>query len=105
MALAAIATTDGTSDTTTTITSGTATTGWTPNPPYNGANFTLLRPVQLFDFLYIAPQLPAATSGGMGRPSNGVDYLKAGGTLFPIAALSVHPVLYPAEQLNHGREI
>jgi len=87
VALAAVSTTDGTSDTTT---SNDATT-WTS---YNGSNLTLLRPVQIFDFLYIAPQLPAATSGGMGRPQ-GVDNLKAGGTLFPATAFSTTPFSVP----------
>jgi prepilin-type N-terminal cleavage/methylation domain-containing protein len=90
VALAAVSTTDGTSDTTT----ANNITTWTN---YNGSNLTLLRPVQIFDFLYIAPQfqLPTATSGGMGRPSQGVDYLKVGSTLFPTATFPTTPFSVP----------
>ncbi len=84
VALAAVATTDGTSDTT--ITSGSSpTTAWTQPYNQNGTGLTLLRPVQLFDFLYIAPTLPPATTGGMARPaaSTGtVTYIKTNSTLF-----------------------
>jgi prepilin-type N-terminal cleavage/methylation domain-containing protein len=100
VALAAVSTTDGTSDTT--FSAASQTTSWTP--PYSGANLTLLRPVQIFDFLYIAPQfqLPTATSGGMGRPSQGVDYLKVGSTLFPTATFPTTPFTVPLGPSSTG---
>lgn len=98
VALAAVATSDGTPDTTTTG----GLTSWT-NYNQNGTGLILLRPVQLFDFLYIAPILPPATSGGMERPQGGANgsppivyNIKSGDkTLFPSNEFSSTPFSLP----------
>jgi len=49
---------------------------------YNGNNLMLVRPVACLDMLHIASSLPAATSGGMARPSANVTNLNSGSPLF-----------------------
>jgi prepilin-type N-terminal cleavage/methylation domain-containing protein len=102
VALAAVSTRDGSSDTTTTTDpSGQSTTTWTN---YNPAGLTQLRPVQLFDFLYIAPGLPETTTGGMARPSTGVNFVKSGTTLFPSPPFPNTPFSLPlSSALSAGK--
>jgi prepilin-type N-terminal cleavage/methylation domain-containing protein len=49
---------------------------------YSGANLVQVRPVACLDMLHIASSLPAATSGGMTRPSANVTNLNSGSPLF-----------------------
>jgi hypothetical protein len=58
-----VATTDGTSNNT-------------------SINLTQVRPPEAFDMLYIAPSLPAATTGGMARPSTNVSNIEGGSSIF-----------------------
>jgi len=69
--VASVASKDGTNQTTT----------WAGSYA-NGADLTLVRASQLFDFLYIAPVLPTTATGKMARPSTGVDNIKTGTSLF-----------------------
>ncbi len=52
---------------------------------YNSGNLVLVRPVAHLDMLHIASSLPAATSGGMARPSANVTNLDSGSPLFATA--------------------
>ena len=52
---------------------------------YNSSNLVLIRPVASLDTIHIAGSLPAATSGGMARPSNNVTNLESGAALFATA--------------------
>ena len=63
----------------------------------NGGNLLLIRPVQEFDFLYLAPELPDPASGGMARPStsNGVQLIKDGATVFPSPPFASTPFSIP----------
>lgn len=63
----------------------------------NGGNLLLIRPVQDFDFLYIAPGLPDPATGGMARPStsNGVQVVKNSTTMFPEPPFPATPFSLP----------
>lgn len=52
---------------------------------YNSADLVLVRPVASLDLIHITASLPAATSGGMARPSNNVTNINNGSTLFTTA--------------------
>jgi prepilin-type N-terminal cleavage/methylation domain-containing protein len=52
---------------------------------YNSSDLVLIRPAATLDMIHITNSLPAATSGGMARPSNNVNNLESGSALFATA--------------------
>jgi prepilin-type N-terminal cleavage/methylation domain-containing protein len=52
---------------------------------YNPADLVLVRPVASLDMLHIASSLPAATTGGMARPSDNVNNLTSGSPLYAMS--------------------
>jgi prepilin-type N-terminal cleavage/methylation domain-containing protein len=52
---------------------------------YKSSDLVLIRPVTSLDLIHIAASLPAATSGGMARPSNNVTNINSSAALFSTA--------------------